>query len=145
MKINTSLTAIQNLLPGWQDAIRNRDLPAIMAHYSDDLIAYDAIMALQFRGKAAYQEHYQKCFDMCPAGQMQWEMRDLEIEAGSDLAFCHALIMCGIIDDNGQLQGGWLRWTGCLRRTDQGWMFVHEHFSSPFDPMSGKVMGDLQP
>lgn len=144
MKVTTSLPAIQTLLQGWQQAVTRQDVDAIMSHYSDDLTAYDAILQLQFCGKPAYRAHYAQCFQMCPPGRMQWEMRDVQIEAGNDLAFCFALILCGMMDDSGTLHGGWLRWTGCLRRVDQRWLFVHEHFSAPFDPASGKVL-ELQP
>jgi ketosteroid isomerase-like protein len=33
---------------------------------------------------------------------------------------------------------------GC-RKTNGKWKIAHEHFSAPFDPVSGKALFDLQP
>jgi PhnB protein len=32
-----------------------------------------------------------------------------------------------------------------FRKTNGTWMIVHEHFSAPFDPESGKALFDLEP
>lgn len=145
MKVTTALPAIEALLDKWQATVRSMNARAILEFYSDDVIAYDAIMELQFKGKPAYLAHYEKCFAMCPPGEMIWEMRDLHIEAGANLAFCHAVLKCGMQETGGDFHGGWMRWTGCLRNEPQGWIFVHEHFSAPFDPATTKVVENLQP
>jgi hypothetical protein len=38
-----------------------------------------------------------------------------------------------------------MRVTVCFRNTEGTWMIVHEHFSAPFDPQSGKALLDLEP
>ena len=38
-----------------------------------------------------------------------------------------------------------MRATVCFRKTGRAWRIVHEHFSAPFDPESGKALFDLEP
>lgn len=45
----------------------------------------------------------------------------------------------------GKKQVGWMRGTVCCRRTAEGWRIAHEHYSSPFDPQSMKMLTDLEP
>lgn len=64
-------TAITQLYDSWLAAVRAQDVDAIMAHYVEDVLAFDAILALQFRGKPAYRKHWQMCMEMCPAGERE--------------------------------------------------------------------------
>jgi len=43
---------IRQLIDRWMQAVRDRDIPAIVAPYADDIVAFDAIKELQFKGKA---------------------------------------------------------------------------------------------
>jgi ketosteroid isomerase-like protein len=76
---------------------------------------------------------------------MLFEVHELEIEAGQDIAFGHYLSRCGTVGDDGKEQVGHMRGTFCCRRTGGGWKIAHEHFSAPFDPESGKALFDLAP
>ena len=45
---------IRQLIERWMQAVRDRDIQGIVAPYTDDIVAFDAIKALQFKGKAVY-------------------------------------------------------------------------------------------
>ena len=75
---------------------------------------------------------------------MIFEIHDLDITARDDVAFCHYLSRCGGTGPDGKEQIGWMRATACFRKTNGKWMIVHEHFSAPFDPQSGKALLDLE-
>ena len=135
---------IRALIDDWLTAIRAGDLDAIMAHYAPGVTAYDAVMALRFQGAAAYREHWRMCLSMCP-GPMTFETDAPEIAAAGDLAFAHCLIRCGGPDDTGKVNASWMRMTAGYRRTGGRWKIVHEHFSAPFDPESGKALFELTP
>lgn len=137
-------TAIRRRVESWLKAARAGDLEAIMAHYAPEVIAYDAIAQLQFRGAEAYRRHWQACLEMCP-GTPVFEMHDLHVTAAADVAFCHFLVRCGARDEQGQERVSWMRATTCFREIDGQWMIVHEHFSAPFEPQSGKTLLELQP
>jgi len=133
---------IRARLNEWVRASQAKDLDAIMASYAPDVLAFDAIGKLEFRGVEAYRKHWEECLSYCE--EMRFEMHDLEIAAEGGLAFCHYLARCGGTSKDGQEHYGWMRGTVCLRKTNGTWLIVHEHYSSPFDPMSGKML-NLEP
>lgn len=53
-----------------------------------------------------------------------YQIRDLTITVGGDVAFCHSLIQLG-----GAL---WFRSTIVLRKIGGEWLITHEHNSTPF-------------
>lgn len=146
MTTTTTATAdseIRAFLDSWQQAVDARDLPALMAHYTPDVIAYDAILALQFEGREAYGRHWQACLDLCP-GPMHFSRHGLRIAAAGDVGYCHALVRCGGVDAEGREDAHWTRMTAGLRRVDGRWRIAHEHYSAPFDIATMKVL-DLTP
>lgn len=143
---STTQLAIENLYDDWLSAVRRKDVQAIISFYTDDVTAFDAIMALQFRGKPAYRDHWQKCMEWCPSGEkeMVFEMHEIEIEASGDTAFVHALMRCGFKEGE-QIDASWMRMSAGLRRVSGKWKIAHEHFSAPIEMPSGKAMFYLQP
>ena len=135
---------IRELQDSWLQAVRSRDTKKIMSHYAPDVVAYDAIVALQFKGADAYGKHWEACLSMC-TGPMEFEIRELNIEAENDVAFAHWLNRCGGVDENGEEKSSWMRVSAGYRRIKGNWRIVHEHFSAPFDIASGKALFDLQP
>jgi uncharacterized protein (TIGR02246 family) len=141
---HTAEAEIRRLIEDWAKAARAFDIDGVMAAYTPDILAFDAIAQLQFKGTQAYREHWQACAAMCP-GPMVFEVHDLAIEASDDIAFGHYLVRCGTIGEDGKEQAGYMRATVCCRRTSGRWKIAHEHFSAPFDPASSKALFDLEP
>ena len=135
---------IRELIEHWANAARTSDLDGIMSHYAPDIVAFDAIAQLQFKGKDAYRKHWEACLSMC-AGPMIFEVHDLHIAARDDLAFGHYLSRCGGTGPDGVEKVGWMRGTVCCRKINGKWLVVHEHFSAPFDMESSKALFDLEP
>jgi len=135
---------VQALIDKWLAAVRSRDVAGIMACYAPDVVAYDAIAQLQFKGVSAYGKHWQACLELC-AGPMVFEMRELNIEADDDVAFAHWLNRCGGTNEQGEEKSSWMRVTAGYRRIKGTWRIVHEHFSAPFDMASGKAIFDAKP
>lgn len=50
-------TAIKSLIEQWKHAVVSRDIDQIVSFYADDIVSFDAVTALQFKGKAAYRAH----------------------------------------------------------------------------------------
>lgn len=138
--------AVAELYERWLDAVARHDVDAIISFYADDLLAFDAILALQFRGKEAYRKHWKACMEMCPMEGKEpiFEMRDLEVTGEGDVAFAHALIRCGYREGD-HVEASWMRMSSGLRRIDGTWKIAHEHFSAPFEMPSGKAMFHLSP
>ncbi|WP_111414814.1 YybH family protein [Billgrantia lactosivorans] len=147
MTTHTGLSAeaaVLEQLESWAAAVRAQDLDAIVAHYAPDIVAFDAVTKLQFKGVAAYRDHWQRCMEMCP-GPMVFELHEVTIHADGQVAFCHAMNRCGGSNANGETKSGWLRMTSGYRRIEGQWKVVHEHFSAPFDTRSGEALFDLEP
>ncbi len=142
--IVTDEIQIRDLIDDWADAVRAKDVDRIMSQYSPDVLAFDAISQLQFKGADAYRKHWEACLSMCSMPSF-FEIHDLDITARDGLAFCHALNRCGGTGEDGQEKVCWMRMTVCYGKIDGDWKVVHEHFSSPFDMQSGKALFELQP
>ena len=135
---------IRSAVERWSAAIRDKDLTTIMAYYHPDVVAFDAIVQLQFKGRDAYREHWQYCLGLCE-GPMFFQQQDLVVHAAGDVAFAHWLNHCGGADESGEIKGSWMRGSAGYRLTPEGWKAIHEHFSAPFDFESGKALFDLNP
>jgi uncharacterized protein len=134
---------VHTLLDSYFDAVRASDLERIAAHYAPDVVAYDAIAKLEFRGVDAYRSHWKACLAMCQ--NMVFEPHQPVIAAAGDVAFAHCLMRCGGTDADGNEQTGWMRASFALRSRGGLWLIVHEHYSAPFDPESWKALLDLKP
>ena len=60
-----------------------------------------------------------------------FEIADLDIAVGDDVAFTHSLGRSNATLTTGQKIGNWLRWTACFRKIGGKWLIVHEHVSAP--------------
>lgn len=141
---STEEIEIRASIEQWADAMRNNKVDEVMAHYSEDIVAYDAVAQLQFLGKKAYEDHWLFCVTYAPYG-MAFDFKDLVIHSEASLAFSYSLASCGCYDEKGNIQSSWMRVTRGYRKVNGKWLVIHEHFSSPFDMESGKALFDLQP
>lgn len=140
---NNANAALHTLLESWLSAVRAADVAAITRHYSRDILAFDAVKQLQFKGVEAYGSHWRECLKMCT--QSTFDMHELDFETSGDIAFGHYLAYCGGTDEKGQHNASWVRVSVGLRREQGQWKIAHEHFSIPFDPATGQLLFDAKP
>ena len=144
MIIETPQNQIKQTIDSWAQAARSKDVQRIISHYSEDVVAYDAIGPLRFVGRDAYHAHWQACMEMC-TGEGMFEVHEPSFMISDDLAVAYYLFHCGGTDDKGQMQSCWMRVTQCFRKQGEKWLIAHEHFSMPSDMESGKTLSDLTP
>lgn len=137
--------SIQQLSAQWAQAVVRQNISQIMAFYADELIAYDAVAQLQFKGKVTYKAHWQHRMELCAGGHSKFELRDLTIQQNDQLAFSHALVYCEGSNEKGETQGCWMRLTQGWQIQQGQWRILHDHFSVPFDMVSGAVLFELTP
>lgn len=137
--------AVAALIERWAVAARISDLNTIMSLYTPDIVAFDALSSLQFKGKDAYRKHWETCIEYMPGGEMIMEVHELDVTVSGDVAFAHYVTLCGGKDEHGKEQTDWMRATVCCKKTPAGWLISHEHYSMPFDPESMKAMSGLTP
>lgn len=129
---------IRELLESRTLAFARRDAAAAAAGYDDDLVLYDAVAPFVRRGEDP-ADRLARWIASYRTG-IGHEIRELEITAGADVAFCHFLVrISGTMRDGAEV-GMWVRATTCLRRRGDAWTIVHEHASVPFDAGTGHAV-----
>jgi uncharacterized protein (TIGR02246 family) len=122
---------IGRLVEQWAEALRAKDVDGIMSHYASDVVVFDLAAPLQYKGANAYRENWLAWFPTFQ-GPIGYELRDLKIAAGKDVAFCHSFNRITGKRTDGETTDVWVRATFCCRRIDRQWKIVHEHQSVPF-------------
>jgi uncharacterized protein (TIGR02246 family) len=136
--------AIRDLIDGFVKAIRAKDINGVMSVFAPEVVSYDLGPPLQHGGGEDFKKRWQELFEAYQ-GPIDYEIRDLSITAGDDVAFSHSLNRISGVLRNGEQSNRWLRWTACYRKTNGKWLIVHEQVSVPVDVRSRKAMLDLKP
>lgn len=126
------------------EAIRAMDLEALMPIYATDIVSFDIEPPLQHLGAEAKRKNWTKVFTMYQ-GPLGYELRDLAITAGDDVAFVRTLARLSGTLTSGQSAGYWVRWTTGWRRVERDWRIVHDQISVPVDFETGKALLNLRP
>jgi uncharacterized protein (TIGR02246 family) len=136
--------AIRELVDGFVKAIRAKDINGVMSVFAPEVVSFDLGPPLQHGGGEEFTKRWQELFDAYE-GPIDYEIRDLSIDAGDDVAFSHSLNRIGGTMKNGQKADRWLRWTACYRKINGKWLIVNEQVSVPADVPNGKAVLDLKP
>jgi ketosteroid isomerase-like protein len=123
---------IRALLDDWASALRSKDADGIMSHYATDLVLFDLAPPLKYEGAKALDKKALNEWFSSFRGSVGYEIRDLSITAGNNVAFCHSLNHLSGRKTGGEEVDVWLRATVCLRRIDDRWIITHWHESVPF-------------
>jgi ketosteroid isomerase-like protein len=126
------------------DGIRTKDLDALRRLYDADVVSFDVEPPLQHVGIEAKLRNWTHVFTLFE--DVRYEIRDLTIAVGDDVAFGHGFgRLSGTLTNGTETSGMWVRATLCFRRVEGTWLIVHDQASVPFDLPSGKGVTDLQP
>ena len=129
-------------------ALRDKDIEALMAHYAPDVVVFDLPMALQCRGADSYRKNFESWFAMVE-GRIEYEMRDLRVATGGDVAFCHYLARVKTnrkhTGKSGYWADYWVRVSAGWRKANGPWKITHEHISVPVEMTTTQAVRDPQP
>jgi ketosteroid isomerase-like protein len=126
------------------DGIRTKDLDALRRLYDPDVVSFDVEPPLQHVGIEAKLRNWTHVFTLFE--DVTYEIRDLRIAVGDDVAFGHGFgRLSGTLTNGTETSGMWVRATLCFRKVAGTWLIVHDQASVPFDLPSGKGVTDLQP
>ncbi|WP_410873088.1 YybH family protein [Nocardia sp. A7] len=122
-------TQIRTLIHEWTAAIRVGDLKAVLADHTADIVMFDVPPPQNgVRGIDAYRKSWPPFFTWLAGGAV-FEIVELEVTAGPDVAFAHALLRCGLPEDLAAQPDTRLRLTLGLRKDGERWVIAHEHHS----------------
>jgi ketosteroid isomerase-like protein len=135
---------IRQQIAGLVDAIRAMDLEGVKSIYARDIVSFDIVPPLQHVGAEAQWSNWAAVFTAYQR-PLDYEVRDLTITVGGDVAFAHSLNRISGTLKNGKKSGFWLRWTPCFQKIDGKWLIVHHQASVPLDVESGRALLNLEP
>lgn len=122
-------TAIRVLLTSWAAAVRAQDLRGVLAHHADDISMFDVPPPFESQGIEEYEATWALFYSAQPE-PVAFDIKRLDVVAGSDVAFAYALMQCAEIADGRRVPLDF-RLTVGLRKVDGRWTVVHEHHSVP--------------
>jgi len=125
-------------------AIRAMDLEGIAALYAPDIVSFDIVPPLRHLGADAKRKNWADAFAEYRA-PLDYDVRDLEIVAGDDIAFAYSFNRLSGTLKNGGAGAAWVRWTACFRKVDGRWRIAHDHVSVPLDMRDDRGLLDLEP
>jgi len=123
-------TAIRKLIDDWAAAVRAKDIDAVLAHHSPDILMFDVPPPFESRGIEAYRETWDLFYPMQPA-PIAFDILGMDIVAGTEVAFVAAHMQCEEIGSGGKRSKLDFRLTMGLCKIDGRWTILHEHHSVP--------------
>ncbi|MCY4726413.1 SgcJ/EcaC family oxidoreductase [Nocardioides sp. STR2] len=120
---------VRELVRRWAAAVHGGDLGTVVADHADDIVMFDVPPPHRgVRGIEAYKETWPPFFEWQRSGAV-FEIDELEVEAGDDVAYAFALLRCGTPEELAERPEQRLRLTLGLRREGGRWVVAHEHHS----------------
>jgi uncharacterized protein (TIGR02246 family) len=127
---STDETEIRKLVESWARAVRAKDLDGIMANHSPEILMFDVPPPAQSKGIDAYRKTWDVFFAWSQDSGI-FDIEELNITAGDDVAFATALMRCAGTETNGDKVELDFRLTIGFRKIGGRWTVVHEHHSVP--------------
>lgn len=134
MSVSNSKTTgearIRERIEAWAKSVRARDIDGIMASHAPDILLFDVRPPVQSRGIDAYRKSWEQFFPWFGDSGI-FDISELRVTAGNDVAFCHGLIRCNGTGTSGGKVELVVRLTVCYQKINGQWMVTHEHHSEP--------------
>lgn len=129
---------IRHMMHEWSRALEAKDLDRLCKDYAPNAVLYDAIPPYKTVGVDNIRQAWANCLPYFPE-TFKSEHRDIQIHVLGDTAFMHGVhhfIPTPADDPVGQ---NWLRVTVGYRKINGKWKVIHEHISTPFNPMNNQA------
>lgn len=143
MQNSNSENELRALIENQMTAVRKKDVEGILPFYSEDIIQFDVVNPLQYKGSEVIKNRMQEWFSSF-TGEIGIDAVELKIIANETLGFVHCLKHVNGNTKNGKLDMYW-RETSCYEKIDGNWLITHQHSSVPFDKTNGKASLTLKP
>ncbi|WP_201776553.1 nuclear transport factor 2 family protein [Allosalinactinospora lopnorensis] len=136
---------IRTLVERWAEAVHSGDMDGVLADHSDDIVMFDVPPPYEgARGIDAYRDTWPPFFEWQEQGA-SFEIVSLDVTAGDDVAYAHALLRCGTPQDLAENPANRLRLTLGLRKEQGRWVVAHEHHSFPDTTVVDAAAAEREP
>ncbi|MDB5973904.1 MAG: hypothetical protein JWR07_664 [Nevskia sp.] len=122
--------AIRHVVESWTAAVRRRDFEGILRNHASDIVMFDVPPPFQIRGIEAYRKSWDLFFSWS-SDPVPFDITEMSITAGGDVAFVVATMRCAEPGVNGEQKPLDFRLTIGLRKIEGRWIITHEHHSVP--------------
>jgi ketosteroid isomerase-like protein len=95
------------------EAVRAKDIDAVMALYASEIVSFDIGPPLRYAGADNKRRAWQEVF-AAYAGPIAYEVHELNVTTHGELAFVHSLNHVNGTLASGHIGDLWLRWTACF-------------------------------
>ena len=123
---------IRALVEARAQAMRDRDPDKAFATLADDVVAFELAPPLALGREQVRDRGALEAGVAVWSGPREVEIRDLEIAAAGDVAWCFSVNRLAGTRGDGRRVDFWMRSTLGLRRIDGEWKIAHAHTSVPF-------------
>lgn len=123
---------VREVLEGWAKATRQNRKDDVLKNHASDLVIFDVLPPMKYESAESYRRSWD---DWQPKtqGEGQFDLENLAVTAGSDVAFAHCFIRCGGTMPDGRSFQDLVRATFCLKKSGGSWKVLHQHISKPFE------------
>jgi uncharacterized protein (TIGR02246 family) len=128
---STNEAQIRARLDDWAKSVHAKNVEAVMSHYAPDILLFDLVPPLQYRGAGDCRKNWAEWFSTFQ-GPVGYEITELSITSSDDVALCHSLNRIYGARTTGEQTDVWVRATLGLVKSDGKWTIRHEHYSMPF-------------
>lgn len=122
--------AVRNTIESWAAAVRCKDYEGILRNHASDVVMFDVPPPFQIKGIEAYKKSWDLFFSWSKE-PIPFEVTEMKITAGTDVAFAVATMRCAEPGINGEPKKLDFRLTIGLRKIGGQWTITHEHHSVP--------------
>ena len=127
--MTTDEQQIREQVERWAAAVHAGDLDGVLADRTADIVMFDVPPPHDgVRGLDDYRATWPPFFEWQASGAT-FEILELDVTAGDDVAFARALLWCGTAAERATHPERRLRLTLGLRKEDARWHVAHEHHS----------------
>lgn len=127
---------VQRIVAARCHAVFKGDATGIVKDVAENVVIFDVVGAMFAVGKSAALERARQWLASYD-GPPLWEIENLNVAAGDDVAFCHCISRArGTLKTQVEVDM-WFRTTLGFQKLNNQWQIVHDHSSEPFDPQTG--------
>jgi ketosteroid isomerase-like protein len=123
---------VREVLESWAKATRQNRKDDILKNHAPDLLIFDVLPPMKYESAESYRRSWD---DWQPEtqGEGQFDLENLAVTVGSNVAFAHCFIRCGGTAPDGRSFQDLVRATFCLKKLGGSWKVLHQHISKPFE------------
>ena len=123
-------TEVRVVLEEWAAATRQNRKDDILKNHAANLVIFDVLPPMKYESAESYRRSWEE-WQPETQGEALFNLENLTITAGSDIAFARGFIRCGGMLPDGKTFQDLVRATFCLMKVNGSWVVQHQHVSKP--------------